>query len=530
MKILFFILIHCLSFSQAPSILWQNKIGGINDDFYNNSDVTIDDGLIIGGRSTSNISGDKTENSKGGSDYWIVKINHLGNVVWDKTIGGGNPNFYEDDVFTCLKSTLDGGYIIGGHSDSPISGDKTIDSFDNSDDFWILKLNEFGIIQWQKVFGGSLVDVPTAIKNTFDNGFVIVGYSDSNISGNKTENSKGLIDIWILKLDSLGNIVWQKTIGGTGFDSANCVVQTNDGGFLIGGDSTSNISGDKTEDSRGLRDFWIVKINSLGDLQWQKTIGGNNVDYLLNIISKNNNFVLIGSSKSNISGEKLENSRGGYDCWIMEIDSLGTILWQKTIGGNGDDYFGNIISTNDSNYIISGSSSSNISAEKTEDSKGGFDAWILKIDSFGNILWQKTIGGSDLDGLEIIDQPNDNSFLLSGSSNSFVSGEITENPIGGSDYWVLKLEPENLSNQENNSFSNIQIYPNPNNGILNIDFGGFQETISISITNVLGQLISKYNFNQISEKQIQLSEPNGIYFLEIRNEKNEKKVFKILKQ
>lgn len=518
-----------ITFSQPPNIQWQNKIGGGLDDYFNDSDKTIDGGIIIGGQSTSNISGDKTENCKGGSDYWIVKINNFGNVVWDKTIGGSNPNFYENDVFTCLKATLDGGYLVAGVSNSPISADKTINSFNNSDDFWLLKLNELGVIQWQRVFGGNLVDVPTNILNTSDGGSIIIGYSDSNISGNKTENSKGLIDVWILKLDNLGNILWQKTIGGENLDSAECVVETSDGGYLIGANSLSNISGDKTENSKGLRDMWIIKIDSIGNILWQKTIGGNDTDYILNIIPKSNNFILVGSSKSNISGDKTENSRGGFDCWIMEIDSTGIIIWQKTIGGNNDDTFGYIINSNDGNYILSGSSSSNISGEKTENSKGGFDAWIMKINPTGNIIWQKTIGGNNLDGLFAISQEVDNSFLLTGVSNSTISGDITENPIGGLDYWILKLEPESLSINENNSLSSVQIYPNPTTNSITVNFGAFQETASVSIINVVGQLISRQTFSQISEQQLQINEPNGIYFLEIENENQQKKVFKIIK-
>jgi len=174
-----------------------NMIGGSNNDFICSAIPTNDNGYLIGGSSFSNISGDKTQNSRGDSDYWIVKTDNLGNVLWDKTYGGTSPNSNESDFLTDLKQTADGGYILFGNSNSPISGEKTLNAINNSFDFWIIKINNSGIIEWQKVIGGDGDEISANIELTLDDGYLISGYSNSSISGDKTENSRGLQDYWI---------------------------------------------------------------------------------------------------------------------------------------------------------------------------------------------------------------------------------------------------------------------------------------------------------------------------------------------
>src|SRR5690554_2509108 len=182
-----FLLCAFSAFSQDPSIIWQKTIGGSLDDTGNAFELTSDGGYILGGFSSSNISGEKTENSNGQIDLWLVKIDASGNIMWQNTIGGSG-----DDFLISIKQTSDGGYIVGASS-------------------------------------------------------------DSNISGDKTENSRGGLDYWILKLDSSGNIVWQKTYGGAQPEFETYVVETTDGGYFVGGCSDSDVSGDKTDPTNGQR-------------------------------------------------------------------------------------------------------------------------------------------------------------------------------------------------------------------------------------------------------------------------------------
>ncbi|MBK7387841.1 MAG: hypothetical protein IPI23_01865 [Bacteroidetes bacterium] len=255
-------------------------------------------------------------------------------------------------------------------------------------------LSNAQVIEWQNTIGGSNYDELNAIMPTSDRGYILGGWSISNISGDKTENQLGNDDYWIVKTDSLGVIQWQNTIGGSGSDRNLSIAQTTVGGYILGGWSNSNISSDKTENCNGDWDYWIVKIDSLGNIEWQNTIGGSGEDRLNSIAqTTDGGYILGGMSNSNISSDKTENSNGDWDYWIVKTDSIGVIQWQNTIGGNGGDGLHSIAQSSDGGYILGGYSASDISGDKSENSNGFIDFWIVKTDSLGTILWQNTIGG-----------------------------------------------------------------------------------------------------------------------------------------
>ncbi|MBK9425746.1 MAG: hypothetical protein IPN54_16785 [Bacteroidetes bacterium] len=179
---------------------------------------------------------------------------------------------------------------MGGFSQSNASGDKTENNYDTlcaTFDYWIVKTDSLGNLIWDITIGGSDEDRLLAIEQTADNGFILGGFSRSNISGVKVENNIGAsptTDYWIVKTDSLGNIEWQNTIGGSLYDYLYSIKQTQDGGYILGGMSCSNISGDKTETCLWYGDYWIIKTDSLGTIQWQNTIGGNGNDALFSLV------------------------------------------------------------------------------------------------------------------------------------------------------------------------------------------------------------------------------------------------------
>jgi hypothetical protein len=518
-------------FSQAPNIEWQNRFGGSNFDVAYSSKLLNNNGFIIGGRSASNISVDKSQNAMGNQDYWIIKTDNNGNKILDKTIGGGSLNI-EHDLFNTLNITTDGGYILCGSSNSPISGDKTIDSFNQSDDIWIVKTDSNGIIVWQKVLGGDNVENCYSMIPTNDGGYLIGGLSNSPVSGNKNEGCRGLnnfYDFWVIKISSIGDIEWQKTIGGDGIDYISNVIQTTDNGYLIGGNSNSNVSFEKSENSKGFKDYWIVKLDNLGNITWQKTYGGSSTDDLHALFQTNDGgYFLGGSSSSPISGDKTVSSFGSDDYWVIKTDSVGTIEWQNVYGGTESDTLFSAIQNSDNNFVLTGTSLSGASGNKTELSRGSYDSWTLKINNFGNILWQKTLGGSGQDGFNYILQTIDGGYFLSGGTDSPISYDIINPFRGSSDYWLVKLSPENLST---NNFANaaINIYPNPTTGIININFGQVLDQATLTLTNVLGQVVSSKTVGNLVNTIFEINEPNGIYFLEIVSQNNEKKVFKIIK-
>ncbi len=209
--------------------------------------------------------------------------------------------------------------------------------------------------QWDKTYGGNDDDEPYSLKQTTDGGYILGGYSSSNISGNKTENSKGAYDYWIVKMDGSGNKQWDKTYGGSDEDYLVSLQQTTDGGYILGGYSLSNSSGDKTANSKGNYDYWIVKVDGNGNKQWDKTFGGNDADYLVSLQqTSDGGYILAGYSLSNSSGDKTENDKGNYDYWVVKVDGSGNKQWDKTFGGSGDDALRSLQQTTDGGYIAGG--------------------------------------------------------------------------------------------------------------------------------------------------------------------------------
>lgn len=408
----------------------------------------MDDGYILGGNCSANIGGDKTEDSRGGEDYWVVKIDANGIKQWDKTFGG-----IDNDYLVSIQQTTDGGYILGGYSASDIGGDKTENNRDNEDlnfskgDYWAIKINANGTKQWDKTFGGTLAERLYSLQQTADGGYILGGSSASGISGDKTEANKGNSgwDYWIVKIDANGAKQWDKTFGGTGSDEMYSLQQTADGGYILGGSSESDVGGDKTEKSRGQNDYWAVKINASGTKQWDKTFGGTSDDNMSSLQqTTDGGYVLGGTSESRISGDKTENNVG-FDYWVVKIDASGLKQWDKRFAGVGWDRMSSLQQTEDGGYILGGSSTSSYGADKTEFTRSPEpicgcsaydDFWIVKIDNNGAQQWDKTFGGDYIDEMYALEQTKDGGYILGGYSESGESGDKTTELFG---YWVLKM-------------------------------------------------------------------------------------------
>ncbi len=459
--ILSFLLTVQLAMGQAPDLDWQNTIGGSGRDNLATMLVNDDGTFLLVSTSNSGISGDKTVANKGGYDTWLMKIDAQGNGLWQQGIGGSGDDFPQAAV-----KAIDGGYVIFMSSDSGISGDKTEDS-NGLNDFWVVKVDATGSIVWQNTIGGDGEDFArTALDNTSDGGYILAGTTRSTISGDQINAGKGLVDIWLIKLDSNGTIQWQNRIGGDDDDFPNVVRQTADGGYIIGTFSYSDASGDKSEDASNWNDYWVIKTDAAGNVVWENTIGGDGTEVLTDLlITDSGNYLLTGYSNSNISRDKTENAIGNYDYWIMELDQVGDIVWQKTIGGTRrDDAWG--ITKDGPNYLISGQSQSRISGDKTEGNRGWYDYWLVKIDASGNVLWDKTLGGNLGDHL-FKTVPTSNGYMLAGHTESSASGDRTESASGW-DLWIVKLNPDQTASTDDVYPNEISISPNPARDILYI--------------------------------------------------------------
>jgi hypothetical protein len=290
--------------------------------------------------------------------------------------------------------------------------------------FFGVAMGQSWYMSWQKSLGGSDDDYANSIRPTSDGGSIVVGYSSSNDVD--VSGNHGGKDYWIAKLTSSGIISWQKSLGGSSDDYAYDVQQTTDGGYIVAGKSMST-DGDVVGNN-GQYDAWVVKLNSTGSILWKKSIGGLNDDGAKSIQqTADGGYVLAGFTTLN----------GSYDYWVVKLNNLGNVVWQNSMGGSDYDGANCVNQTSDGGFIIAGytlSSDGDVSGNF-----GGSDFWVLKLDINGNISWQSQLGGgSNFDYAHSIEQTSDGGYIIAGYTSSS-DGDINSGNNGGTDYWIVKL-------------------------------------------------------------------------------------------
>lgn len=361
-----------------------------------------------------------------------VPVGFQGEIDWIKTFGGSEI----DQAVSVVKSN-DNGYVVLGTTSS-VDGD-IVDKTSTDSDYWVLKLSETGNMIWSKTYGGSNDDVATHISNTSDGGYILSGYSrssDGDVSGNA-----GFHDYWILKLDSAGNKMWNKTFGYAGSDQAWDVFQTSDGGYFVTGFFDVTASGGAGNDGRssgsrhGVGEYWAMKLNASGDYIWRRYFGGTNNDRSYDALqTSDGGFLLIGSSESN--DFDITDSKGSYDYWIVKLDASGTKIWTKSYGGSEIENGYAAAASSDGNYIFVGDARS--SDQDVTNPKGNADLWAVKFNPQGAIVWNKSIGGSQFDSARSITSMPNGFYLLSGATRS-ADGDVSANN-GENDAWMVIID------------------------------------------------------------------------------------------
>ncbi|UCF49177.1 MAG: hypothetical protein JSU91_05355 [Thermoplasmatales archaeon] len=405
--------------------------------------------IFIGLNFIPNISGNlKTTNNLLEMDFIINNseekylFDNEPKIEWLSTFGG---QYF--DRGDCVQQTTNGGFIITGSSESFGSGNY---------DVWMIKTDSNGTEEWNKTYGGLGYDNGLSVQQTTDGGFIIAGGTTSYAVGSR--------DVWLIKTDADGNEEWNKTYGGTNFDSGESVQQTADGGYVIIGQTSSY--GD------GMSDAWLIKTDSNGSLDWDKTYGGFHYDYgWSGIQTSDGGYMIVGRTesfgaghgdfwiiKTDGYGNKIwdetfgtggfesahsvqETSDGAYitagftnsygagwyDIWLIKMSSVGTKVWEKTYGGLGGDTCGSVWQTFDGGFIIAGGTYSY--------GLGNSDFWVIKTDAEGNENWNRTFGGSNYDCAESVKQTTEGGYIVAGRTGSFGAGD--------SDLWLIKIETEN---------------------------------------------------------------------------------------
>lgn len=416
---------HC----SAQDILWEKSYGGKQADFLMDAQPTPDYGFIMGGSSLSGKSGTKTQANQGSLDYWLWKMDEGGELEWQKAFGGSG-----SDLLQSIGVCSEGGFILAGVSSSGKSLDKK-DACRGQDDFWIIRLNPKGDEQWQLTLGGAMQEKLHSIKQTRDGGFILGGSSASGVSGDKTTKGFGNLDYWLVKLDRSGKTEWQQSYGGQYVDELRSVEVTVDGGYLLGGYSNSPASGNKSMDSNGAGDYWIIKTDKDGKIQWQKSLGGSGDEQLYMVRQTyDKGYILGGNSNSDSGGTKYKSNGEGTDFWLVKLDETGEILWQETYNYAHYDVLTSLIENPDHSLLIGGFAKGEINGNRVgSKAKKGTDDYIaLKVSETGQELWSEQVGSDGEEILRKVIETRDGGYVLAGTSNpqGFPLGAVAKKPNG----------------------------------------------------------------------------------------------------
>ncbi|MDI9416210.1 MAG: hypothetical protein WBI09_11180 [Methanothrix sp.] len=383
------LMLGILGASAQPEEVWNKTFGGSGIDLGSQAQETEDGGYILVGSTESY--------GAGREDAWLIKTDSNGNELWNRIYGGPK----EDNGYSVQK-TEDGGYITVGATKSYGSGDS---------DAWLIKTDAAGNKQWDKTFGGRDIDEGRSVLQANDGGYIIAGLTRSFGAGDS--------DAWLIKTDPSGKEQWNRTFGGPGYDAGWAVDKTNDGGYIITG-STESYGPDGSSNS------WLIKTNSTGITQWEKTFGGSAWDGCRAVReTKDGGYILVGDTQSF--------SAGAQDVWVIKTDPSGKEQWNKTYGGSGYDWGFSIQQTNDSGYIIAGSTESYgllVTTSGPEKRIPG-NAWLIKTDSNGNELWNTTFGGKGTDGAYSIQETKAGGYIIGGSTTSYGNKSV--------DAWLIRV-------------------------------------------------------------------------------------------
>lgn len=421
---------------------------------------TTDGGYMIAGFITNDIIDDM--------DVYIVKTNNIGDILWTKTYGGDSPDFSYS-----ILPTLDGNYFVLGYTQSFGGGDY---------DTWLLKLDNSGDTLWTKRYGSWGNDQGKEIISTSDGNYVITGYSNSATYPD--------YQAYLIKINPSGDIIWEKYYGGTNIELGNSVKQCPDGGYVMFGQTFSY--------GAGGGDAYMVKTNTTGDALWYKTFGGAQNDEGICIVSNSDTTFALCIRDSSSVGKDI-------DVQIIKTDANGDIIWDKKYGGTEKDTDKMIQATSDGGYIVAAISRSfgwNLP-----------DMWILKLNSSGDTLWTRNYGGNDNEHCYAVRETADGGYIAVGKTESYSSTNgimfLKLNSLGklGTAVGFNDIYSDNTLN----------VYPNPSEGFINIDFSKTDSPLTLKITNALGQIVffKKFNLanaNEISTIDLKDNEP-GIYLL-----------------
>lgn len=402
-------------------IAFVKNLGGSDNDEITDGVQTGDGGYVFVG-TTESTDGDIIDKTEDDADVWVLKTDAEGVVLWSKTYGGS-----EGDQATSIAKTSDGGFIVSAFTRS---NDGDINSSNQGfNDLWILKLSGSGELQWENTHGFVGNDLAYDVIPTSNGGYLLTGVLDVTASGGagnagRSSGNHAGGDYWVIYTDGTGALIWSRYFGGSFTDTGYDAVETESGDFIIVGSSDSN-DVDIT-DNKGAYDFWVLRITQSGDLVWKKNFGGSEIDLPYALTKTDDgNFIVVGDTRSN--DQDISNLYGNADVWVVKFSGDGTIIWEQNYGGTQFESARSIATLPGGGYAVVASSRSN--DEDLTANYGVNDAWLIVIDNEGALQFQKNLGGSLLDFAESVIGAADGTVIVAGNTES-VDGDLSQNKGG----------------------------------------------------------------------------------------------------
>jgi len=378
------LVVHGSPSSELPILQWDKTYGGTYEDVAWSVIQTNDAGYAIAGWTASF--------GAGYYDFWVIKTDENGQMQWNRTYGGSSSGWFGERAH-CIIQTSDGGFAIVGETSSFGAGSR---------DFWLVKTDASGNMEWNQTYGGTNQDEPYSLIQTNDGGYAMAGRTLSfGVAGSG--------NMWLVKTDAHGTMEWNKAYGGTGIEIAYSVIQTDDGGYAIGGET-----GSRSEE----RDMWLVKTNSTGDIQWQKTYGlaGSIFESSTSLTHTTDGGYALAGFREMVGADS--------NFYLVKTDEDGNMQWDMTYGGATREVASDAIQTSDGGYMLTGAANL----------LGSPDLWLVKTDASGNMEWNQTYGGVGSEWAHSVVQISDRQYVVAGHTTSF--------GVGSADFWLIKLAPE----------------------------------------------------------------------------------------
>jgi hypothetical protein len=406
-------------FTAFSSVLY----GGSGEEAAYSVTTTLDGGYVFAGYARSS-DGDLIGN-KGGQDGWVVKVDDAGKKIWQRNFGGS-----ARDELRSVVPTPDGGFLAAGFTSS--TNDDAGGNHGLSDG-WLVKVDDAGNKAWSKVYGGTDNDYFISITPTKDNGYIAVGYSSSDNVGTAAASNVAYTNIWVVKIDEQGAVVWSKMFGGSSLEYATAVTATPEGGYLVAGYTLSSGSGD-VPSNWGREDALLIKLDAAGNKIWSYNYGGTSGDFIQAVTpATGGGYIVSGFTES--TNRDVSGNQGLADGWLFQVDEKGNLLWSKLFGGTNRDALYSVCKALDGGYIATGFTLSNDGDISSNADNDG--SLIVKVDNSGNKIWNKVFGGSGGDDAQAIITVQDDGYVIAGFTKSN-NGDVSGNH-GLWDAWLMAL-------------------------------------------------------------------------------------------